>query len=87
MQSPDLDLTVYPFILRGAALLGVDSAEVDDARRRRVWARLAGLERLPLDDLTTEVALADLPGAIEAILGGRTRGRVVVRVDEDVAAR
>ena len=78
-----LDTTVLPFILRGVALLGMDSANMPIAERRALWARIAtdlrpnGLD----DDLgVTEVGLADVDDAFEAILAGKARGRWVVRV-------
>jgi len=75
--------TVLPFILRGVALLGIDSAWVPIERRRAFWRRLADPADLRpvalLDDLT-EVSLDDgLDEALEAIVAGRARGRWVVR--------
>jgi acrylyl-CoA reductase (NADPH) len=80
-----LDTTVLPFILRGVALLGMDSSSMEIGERRALWARIAtDLRPNGLDDDTgvTEVALTDLDGALDAILGGRARGRWVVRVGE-----
>ena len=77
-----LPTTVFPFILRGVALLGIDSVQCPIERRREIWGRLAGDLRPPvLDDLATdEVALADVPAALERILAGGARGRTLVRV-------
>ena len=79
-QGLDLPGTVMPFILRGVALLGVESVMVPIARRQEAWSRLArDLDPARLDAITTEVPL---DGAIEAaseLLGGRVRGRIVVR--------
>jgi acrylyl-CoA reductase (NADPH) len=78
-----LDTTVLPFILRGVALLGMDSASMPIAERRALWARIATDLRpngLAEDAGVTEVALADLDGALDAILAGAARGRWVVRV-------
>ena len=74
--------TVFPFILRGVSLLGIDSVQCPIDRRRAVWTRLAGdLRPSSLDDLgTDEVPLAEVPGALERILGGGARGRTLVRV-------
>ena len=80
-----LDTTVLPFILRGVALLGMDSANMAIADRRALWARIAtDLRPNGLDDDTgvTEVTLADLDAALDAILAGAARGRWVVRVSE-----
>ncbi len=75
-----LDTTVMPFILRGASLLGIDSVTVPHQLRTRLWARLATdwrpphLERI----LTTTVVLEELPGVFDAMLAGKTHGRVLV---------
>ena len=80
-QGPDFPSTVMPFILRGVALLGVDSVMAPMARREQAWARLAtDLDPALLAMMTTEVAL---DGAIEAahgLMDGRVRGRIVVRL-------
>jgi acrylyl-CoA reductase (NADPH) len=77
----DLATTVFPFILRGVALLGMDSANMPIEARRRLWARLAGDLRPPrLADGVAEVDLDGLEVALDAIVAGRARGRWVVRV-------
>ena len=78
-----LETTVLPFILRGVALLGMDSANMPIAERRGLWGRIATDLRpsgLDEDAGVSEVGLADLDGALDAILAGRARGRWVVRV-------
>lgn len=76
-----LDTTVYPFIVRAVALLGIDSVATPADRRRAIWDRLAGELRPPhLDDLVErEVGLAEVPEALAAISAARVRGRVLVR--------
>ncbi|MGH9066051.1 MAG: oxidoreductase [Acidimicrobiales bacterium] len=76
-----LATTVFPFILRGAALLGVDSVQVPIAERRAVWGRLASdLRPGDLDDLVAgEVGLDGLEPVLDDILAGRVRGRTLVR--------
>jgi acrylyl-CoA reductase (NADPH) len=76
-----LETTVFPFILRGVALLGMDSVTVPIARRRKLWDRLAtDLRPRELGAHVTEVSLDDLEGALDAIVEGSARGRWVVRV-------
>jgi acrylyl-CoA reductase (NADPH) len=77
-----LATSVFPFILRGVALLGIDSVRCPIDRRRDVWARLAtDLRPARLDDLATdEVDLDGVPGALERILSGGAQGRTLVRV-------
>ncbi len=76
-----LETTVFPFILRGVALLGMDSVLVPIARRREIWDRLAtDLRPRELGRHVTEVSLDDLDGALDSIVAGSARGRWVVRV-------
>jgi len=77
-----LKTTVLPFILRGVALLGVNSVEVANAERRRIWGLLAEhLDRDLLDSLTAEIGLEELPEAARRVLAGQVRGRVVVKIN------
>lgn len=81
--GPSLSTTVFPFILRAVALLGVDSVSCPPAPRREVWERLAGdLRPAGLDDhITHEITLDELDTALTAILDGQITGRTVVRLD------
>jgi acrylyl-CoA reductase (NADPH) len=79
--GPKLDTTVFPFILRGVALLGMDSVNVPIHRRRELWDRLAtDLRPRELGAHCTEVTLDTLDTALDGILAGEARGRWVVRV-------
>ena len=82
VASTNLTTTVFPFILRGVSLLGVDSVECPMDIRREVWQRLAA-EWKPrgLEALSTEVDLEGLDPSIDQILAGRMKGRLVVRID------
>lgn len=78
----ELETTVYPFILRGVALLGVDSQHASAAERAAAWEELARAWREDgerLRELVTVVDLGGLEEQVERILSGRTVGRVVVR--------
>jgi putative YhdH/YhfP family quinone oxidoreductase len=74
--------TVFPFILRGANVLGIDSVNLPMAQRVALWQRLATDLRPPRleESITHEVTLADTPAVLADIYRGATRGRVVVRV-------
>jgi acrylyl-CoA reductase (NADPH) len=73
--------SVFPFILRGVALLGIDSAGLPIAERRRIWDRLAeDLRPRALGEAITEVTLDGLEPALDGILAGRARGRWIVRI-------
>jgi acrylyl-CoA reductase (NADPH) len=78
----DLKTTVFPFILRGANLLGIDSNYASLDLRRRAWNRLAeDLDEKTLARLTAaEIGLDALPAKAEAITKGEIDGRVVVDV-------
>jgi acrylyl-CoA reductase (NADPH) len=77
----DLPTTVAPFILRGVALLGIDSVYRPRADREEAWARLEfDLDRAKLAGMTTEISLADVAEAGRQIVEGRVRGRIVVKI-------
>ncbi len=77
----ELPLTVYPFILRGVDLVGVDSAECPIGQRRGVWQHLASdwkprrLESM----VAAETGLDGVQAQAERILHGQVQGRVLVR--------
>ncbi len=76
-----LETTVFPFILRGVALLGMDSVNMPIGRRRGLWDRLAtDLRPRDLGVHCTEVTLDTLDTALDGILAGEARGRWIVRV-------
>ncbi|MGI9301258.1 MAG: MDR family oxidoreductase [Gammaproteobacteria bacterium] len=78
-----LEATVFPFILRGVALLGVDSVMCPQGKRREAWRRIANeLPREKLDAMTQTIALAEVPTMAQQILKGQVRGRVVVDVNK-----
>jgi putative YhdH/YhfP family quinone oxidoreductase len=79
VAGADLKLTVYPFILRGATLVGIDSAKCPRPQRLEMWQKLAGPWRIDhLNELANEVTLDELPNCIEKILAGQIVGRTVV---------
>jgi putative YhdH/YhfP family quinone oxidoreductase len=78
-MSADLAVSVYPFILRGVSLLGVDSVEVPISTRLRTWQKLAQEWKVDFSgDLISECSLEELSPKIDQILQGAVRGRVVV---------
>jgi len=82
--SGELPLNVYPFILRGILLAGIDSANCSMQRRQEIWNKLAGEWRLPeLDRLARIVSLAEVSGELDRMLRGQARGRVVVDLGEE----
>ena len=80
-QGFDLPATVMPFILRGVALLGIDSVMAPKDKRIAAWECLSAdlnLERL--DDMTTVIGLDDVVQAGHDIIEGKVRGRTVVEI-------
>jgi acrylyl-CoA reductase (NADPH) len=85
--SPALSTTVMPFILRGAALLGVNSSLTPLARREQAWARLArDLDPAVVDGIARVVALEEAAEQAAEVLAGRVAGRLAVRVGASSAS-
>jgi len=79
VASHELNTNVYPFILRGVSLIGIDSANCPKDIRKKVWDKMANEWKLDnLDQLTNEISLEELDSNIELILKGKQKGRVVV---------
>lgn len=77
----ELHTTVFPFILRGVKLLGVDSAATRMPLRKMIWQRLANdLKPMHLQDMVHTVPFADLPQVFPPLLAGQSRGRTVVQI-------
>lgn len=79
VAGPQLNTFVYPFILRGVSLLGIDSVQCSMAFRRELWGKIAGDWNLDnLDAIARTVKLNELDPEIDRILAGEQVGRVVV---------
>ena len=75
----ELHTTVFPFILRGVKLLGVDSAATPMPLRKQMWLRLASDLRIgDLEKIAHRILLAQLPQACSTLIDGTSRGRYVV---------
>lgn len=80
-QGADFPATVMPFILRGVRLLGVDSVMAPIERRRRAWQRLAReLDPVKLESMVTEISLEQAVEYAQALMQGKVRGRIVVKI-------
>ena len=80
--SFDLNTSVFPFILRGVSLLGVDSGYIGFPTRQQVWNRLAtDLRPRHLAQVARSIGFDALPGAFDDFIAGRIRGRTVVCID------
>lgn len=79
VAGAELPITVYPFILRGVTLAGIDSAKCPREPRLEVWRRLSGPWRIDLPPAwVTETNLDGLPGHVTQMLAGRLSGRTIV---------
>ena len=82
-QGMDFPASVMPFILRGVALLGIDSVMAPRPPRLAAWNRLAeSLDGGALDVIATEIALGEAIAAAADLLAGKVRGRIVVDVNK-----
>ena len=80
--SDQIQTSLMPFLLRGVALVGVESGHYPMQERERIWSKLAGEWKIKaLAKVSREVELEDLPEEISKILEGGQIGRVLVRVD------
>lgn len=80
VASHELPLTVFPFILRGIALYGIDSEKYPMPSRRRIWKKLASDWKIDsLEAMTRDIGLSDLEAEIDRTLNGKQMGRV--RID------
>lgn len=77
--SANFSATVFPLILRGVSLLGIDSGYTPMALRREVWRRLStDMKPEHLKELTVTVPFEDLAGTFDKLIQGAMRGRYVV---------
>lgn len=81
--SHDLPLNVYPFILRGVTLIGIDSQNCPMELRQKTWEKLGGDWKLEnLEQFITEVPLEGLSEQIDAVLQRKRKGRTLVRLSD-----
>ena len=79
VDSPALSATVFPFILRGVNLLGIDSVELPLAQKQQVWNLFANEWALTdIDSLAETMVLAELPAVLAKVLAGGAVGRYVL---------
>ena len=71
--------SVFPFILRGVSLIGIDSAESDINFKKEIWKLFSNEWSLNLDDYTKIISLNDISDEITKILHGQQVGRVVIK--------
>ena len=72
--------TVFPFILRGVNLLGIESVNLTMAKRAKIWSEATLFPFAKMHDFVEKVALADVEAAAHRIVDGKTRGRVIITI-------
>ena len=77
-----LEATVFPIILRGVNILGINSVDYPKEEKNAIWKKLANEWNVADQLVSQEVALEDLEETIEALKEGKHLGRTVVRVKE-----
>ena len=86
--TAELKTNVYPFILRGVSLVGIDSAQTSIETRRYLWSMLATQWRIDcLEAIAQEIDLCDVDTTIASILAGTHRGRTIVRLPDHDSSR
>lgn len=82
VASPELYISVYPFILRGISLLGVDSVECPKDLRLKIWDKLSDLWKPEnLYENAEEISLKELNPKIDLILKGKLKGRTIINLE------
>jgi putative YhdH/YhfP family quinone oxidoreductase len=80
--SFELNTNVFPFILRGVRLIGIDSVECKKAKKLAAWEKLANEFKLDsLNSITTEIQLEGISDAYAKLLSGKAVGRYLVKID------
>ena len=80
-SSFELNTNVFPFILRGVRLIGIDSVECKLDKKAAAWEKLANEFNVDvLEDLTTQISLEEIQEAYNNLLSGKAVGRYLVKL-------
>ena len=80
-SSHELNTNVFPFILRGVRLIGIDSVECKLEKKQAAWEKIASKWNVDtLDNITNEISLDEIKDAYELLLAGKAVGRYVVKI-------
>ncbi len=76
--------TVFPLILRGIKILGIDMPSTPVHMRQELWEEMKQEKHALslVNTIASEIALEDIPRATQAMLAGQTRGRILIRMSE-----
>ncbi len=82
VSSPNLNTNIFPFILRGVRLIGIESVECTLDKKQEIWEKLANEFKLDnLDDIAKEISLDEVKESYELLLKGQASGRYVLRLN------
>ena len=82
-SSHELNTNVFPFILRGIRLIGIDSVECKLEKKQAAWEKLASKWKInTLDSITNEITLYEIKDAYKLLLSGKAVGRYVVKIKD-----
>ena len=80
-SSHELPTNVFPFILRGVRLIGIDSVECKKEKKEAAWKKIASEFKInSLQNLTNEISLDEIKDAYEALIKGNAVGRYLVKI-------
>ena len=77
-----IETTIFPYILRGNSLIGIDSGNIPISEKEEIWMLFANQWKIELNDLSRTITLNELDQEIESILKGGQVGRVIVSLGE-----
>lgn len=84
VAGAEFSASVFPFILRGVDLLGVDSVEIPQTHKQLLIKKVASEWQLPsLVDFTTTLGRSDLPAVLANVLAGKGQGRYLLDLSKD----
>ena len=82
-SSHELNTNVFPFILRGVRLIGIDSVECKLEKKQAAWEKIASKWKIDtLSNITNEITLNEVKDAYSLLLAGKAVGRYVVRIKD-----
>jgi len=82
VASPVLNITVFPFILRGVSLIGIDSQHASMSHREVIWKKLAtDWKPKGITDMHKEISFDELNQHIDLILEGKLKGRTLLNLN------
>ncbi|AXX88591.1 oxidoreductase [Arcobacter suis] len=82
-SSHELNTNVFPFILRGIRLIGIDSVECKLEKKQAAWEKLASRWKInSLNTIINEISIDEIKVAYEHLLSGKAVGRYVVKIKE-----